>query len=1591
MPSPNEAVKLERSSVHRNLKSNRADSINHSVQSQRVAIKDNNARELFEEGARNKSTDSIRRKRQIIRMKYDALVSETSEQPEDLKLSSPFQYEIGTPKVSNGERILKIRKGQEEEEAPKVTLQIQKIFADVGVSFQKYLTPDIFHDKHDGNANALQIDLLTADGNNLFQTSWIKFDQSNLKVYGFPLRGNQNEHTFILRATNSKGRSSVQKLRVIVYALEPVLNHYVHVCTTMTLAEYGGSVELRMRLAKAFANYALTGVRSNDVWIWKFEEGCAFVTFRHLPRKGKCNHQAIQTIEDRVLKDGEVNSAFQQALKGITNIVSVNVTVLNECRKSNVTDADDGLGWLRDIAPIFILIAVVAVPTLISCIVCREVRRRQAAMRQLQDRRMKEDREQMLLQAAEYKHECGFDSESEDGEGHRNKPGPIQEEEGKKFFGFSRIADIILPEVVIDTVKQGTEILNTFLPQDTREAVAKETKAIVSRHLPENQSLLSMNKSIENPEKEAAKAKSQGKLDSQITARVKSAFKFLKNPLDIASFEAKTELYSNKDQMKLSRIPAESLLPSISSIFGLEPNGGRQGSINNVKDTLSASIKKKCDLMKNTATFRKYIGNNDFRSCVEETTYKQQEDRATKATADDKTCRGQDLQIIQRGGHKHVSDTNMHRSGLVSCLGAKMRACDPIEPADNDASMGSKGAETSEDKTYAKHIGIFNRILHHSKAFVGSRKKPSDHDGSDSLDIELKEEREGERLRNADKENRVNEHCQNTLRREPIKQCKHRQRMSATANLEANCGTECPKNPMWDCSYDCYDNPFRHHYISPLNHNAENIQTEFQHEFVQESQILQDAVSDNALLANTGRCYVNMGDVQLEKERPLIVAADVCCRELEHRAGRRNSKRKQILESSLPSWNEWSDNCREYRLSSRGGLNDGKPRGLRHYDPASGNWYPAYTYTSLKRIVPKCNMFSLIDSFKRSDQEHLGQERSIENDALCPASLQWYNLNTTVQETETRKEADRNRRKTGMAISSHLMFERFPVADQYSQYGYSAEASLENSTPSVECKREPKGIWTENMYKYEDEDDENESFESSDAESDLQDLIFQIQDNRIQQYRYCPDELDRNDYYCEEDINGSNYRDEDFNYTNDLCSNFENELQHNADFNESHLEEPANSCEANRPRGDQSRLAEAMLWSYSTDFSRKEARAADDQSKIDRENQGYESDKSVEQNEFELCSRHMENEGHGRRRSLTDGQLQLSSAHLETVESPTKSEPGCSGKSKNGATKQRERRKSFLERQRRVEIPEKTTACDSQPDPPQIHVNPIFVIEERSSKDETDERAAIEDRFDFATVKRMHSANESTPHSSVRMRKLTYHGPFPTAVTEAEKIRKQDADIIEHQTKNFFERRRQSLQHVAGTYQPGKANAPESDPVAIQSRVKREDVQKRTSMRRFSTPSMESWTSTPEKYYYDATGDNNISEEDVNCAGLRKDKEKKKPFTSGRGRAKEYTQRLLLGVSPKIRRHSTSILGQKCSATQSGNATTNSGTFLGKIGEGKFVQTIQTKLGKKDSKAEEPKSPISKEKEKYMEEEKQTKGSPLTAIRNTLFLFSGGK
>ena len=1511
------------------------------AQKQNNAFRQRESKALGDFGIKSRFTSSInlerllREKRNIGSSQRDLVHTDLAPQIEEPK----FLMQNSTIlRVFNKRDQLKRRKRKSG--YPKVVLPIEKLFADVGVSFQKYLSPDIFHDSKDGNANSLNIELLTADGKKLFATSWIKFDQSNLKLFGFPLKGNQHEHSFILEATNSKGKSATQSITIVVHSLKPLLNHYIHLCTTMTLSEYGGSVERRLRLAKAIANYIFPGLRTENLWIWKFQKGCMYLSFRHLPRKGKCDFDALQTIEEKILDNGEVNSAFQQALKSITSVVSVNLTVQYECRKSNSTTADDELGWLRDIAPIFILLAVVAVPTLISCIVCREVRRRQAAMRQLQDRRMKEDREQMLIQAAEYKHECGLDSESEDEVECTNRPYRLQEEESKKFFGFSRIADIILPEVVIDTMKQGTEIFSTFLPQETRDSAPCDDKIGAARRFTADTMSHSLNKL--NLASQEEMEHSIEKPESNLASKVKDVFNFIKSPLDITSLDSNFDSRENSrgaqmkavEGRKLSKIPAESLLPSISSLFGLNATDVTHGSLREVKENMSTSIRHKLQLIVNAASINRSKENSKG----------QFDEKMTSLEASGfSDTRIQSSKASQRLIAAPVTYVDFPTSASVLAP-IRTRTGGPGERTLLDGKIRKNNTDEEVAEGDVNNIGLLNRMLYQGKNLVNSARKWSA-SSKDSQDcMQLQKVAKGNWEYDVD----------------------YKRKLSLAYNLSTSSEAENSRNRMFASIYDDYGNLFSKYNSSAESRSVENRNTDLPHMSNQASSYLQAVVRNQELLESADRYFVNIVEEQVRNEPSLIEAADGSWRQVESHPGSQEPDGKQTLEKFQPSINAKLNLEKESCFGCSCKAEDYTLRGLKHYDPASGKWYSACN--SLKEGTPTEKM-SFLKSFKRNEEGSLSQSSFLKSDNLYRSNLRWYKIN---REPERQVQIARNRHKSSIEIGA--------VFDQNSSnlYEQSIESELDDESNQIRCiekREEPKGIWTEDIY--DDYIVDSDPCHTSDEETALQALINKMQNESLP-HRYVPSEIYFSDSYFDESMQSDRYGEDQAGHLEIACTDPVSKSIGNdfIDITKPHPMHLMYSEEVKYPTQQNQRQLDETVLSPPTD-SDKEIIAT-----IDKE---YVTEKGSQCDSFEVAEEQAgEEDIKGRGRSLTDGQLQLSMTYLRAVESPTRSEPGYIAKIEDGVKTQKERRRSFLERQRRVEIPEKPNASIDQSAVPTIHVNPIFVSEERMIKDGMEERKLVEDRFDFATIKRMQSINESSSQSSSRMRKHAHSGPFLTANVEAEKFRKQDADIIEHQTKGYFERRRQNMQHLSDKSQLEKPSLEELEPFNVSNR-------RRTGIRRFSTPSMESWTSTPEKYYYDASGDHSISEDDVNCTGLRKGNEKN-PVASGKGRAKEYTQRLLQGVSPNIRRHSTSILGQRCGRNQSGSTLTNTGTFLGRFGEGKLVQTIQTKLGKKDSKAEESKSPIAKEKKRNTEEEeKQLKGSTLTAIRNTLLLLSGGK
>ena len=1540
-----------------------------------------------------------RKRRQILGVKRKERKEESPEfknQTETVQNTSVPTTSLYTVPVPDNLKSYK----EKEHDVPKVLVPVYTIVADVGVAFQKYLSPDIFQDNVDGNARSLSLELLTVDGNRLFDTSWIKFDQSNLKLYGFPLSGNQNKHVFYLKATNSRGKFAIQRIRVIVFALPPAFNHYLKICTTLTLSAYAGSVERRLRLAKAIANFIFPGLRTSNVWIRKFKEGCLFVTFRHLPSKGTCKFAAIDKIEKKMQNNEEVNKAFQLVLKSITKVKLVTLHLLGKCKRPERMNVEEDLEWLRTVAPISILLAVVGVPTVISCIVGREVRKRQAIMRQMQDKRMKEDREQMLIQAAQYKHECGFDSDSEkDGECKQFRPCRQQlDEDGKKYFGFSRIADIIIPEVVIDRVKQGTEILNTFIPQEAYELAANDA---IQRQLSVVQTLNPTHRLLDMSQEEKVRNTVPTGSEHYVEKKLKRLISFLKNPLEITTIVNTAEhdetLGVNEESYKATRklsrpadIPMDNFLPNIKSVFKITESGARRNSLLDMKDAINEVIRNKLEFMLNTRLVSNETADPEWQ-CTES----DDEDINCVQVHRDPIHRRESLSIersrdfanddvrpnlserIQKSAGMYLDHSAV--PGLMPCFGARVRMNENVGHAEDlirrkRSRTQSVGSSESDAKRRDSNASIIDRILNQSKTRVEKfgewmeRKenwRPDEQIERISLEHQIKKRNDC---------NPIDQRFKHDFTTSSVRKCKHLKNMSISPRLVKPNDTATTKTQMRECNYQISNNSKQ-----PSSNTALSSKLQKSHKASHEgSCYAKPAARRREMLESNDHCFVNMVKGQLGKGMSNRAMSDKSLADVENWSWKRNSNEEEAVQTSVIESCEFSDDEHEEQWCGKCQTDNNITKGLRHFDPRSGSWYPAYT--SLKTILPETAMFSILGGLRRNEADIINRKASTQNAASTQENLHWFSLNQG--DSNDPKGNDTLTRGAGLDFRQGITDEE-TVSQWHEEQerlqrdlvrNQCIEESVINDYGNVEFQaHSDRGIWTEEPNEYDCEDDFYDSMDEIDKEMYQQ----QSQNFASYQYSYVTDSYATREFLSEEENEESSGNYQNFHLTQMVPESYDAHDQDRSyqeinpyDGNQKDLGWPGSfECSKEEFAGDslhQGRRESRDIQAQELEIHENVEGSASEDAKS-----GYcSATRKVSRDDSKVTSR---------RRSLTDSEIILPDPIQPRV-SPTRSEPDSRVKSNQAANTRKERRRSFLERQKRVEIPEKPGQQESQKAAAVLHANPLFVLE--------DEHGNSSERFDYATVSRMDKARGNPSQGAPRVRKLTYSGPFTTAPIEAERIRQQDADIIEHQTKNYL--RRQSLQHVTAI---GPQNAPvlsETEPIMMQSRAKREDPPKRVGMRRFSTPSMESWTSTPEKYYYDATGDNNISEEDLEGAMGRKDKEKQ-PMTSGRGRAREYTQRLLKGVSPKIRRHSTSVLGNNMAQSQNTNTTANQGTFLGKIGEGKFVQTLQTKLGRKESRCEETKSQICNTKERVIEEEKTTKGSPLTAIRNTFYLLSGGK
>ena len=462
-------------------------------------------------------------------------------------------------------------------DAPNLQFPIKRIFSYVGVGFRLDLPPDVFYDKIDGNSRNMHLELLTSHQKPIFSNSWIRFNQFTQQIYGFPLEGNNHLYIFHLKGTNSRGNYALNTIRVYVSSIPLIYNHDVTLCTSITLSAYARDAQLRIRLAEAIATYFFDTSVEN-VWIRKFQKGCLSITFRQLPTEDTCDFDAIDTINKKLFENGKVNPNLEKALRGITYIVGANFTDSAACTRHSKEDESPDLTWLKAVAPIVILLVIVAIPTGISCAVSREGRRRQALMRQMQDKKLREDEETILQQAAEYRRQCQLDDEN-DLEGCHSVPKwQSEDEEDPALFG--RIAGAIIPTVLLDTVNRGTEILEMIGGSSLGAAAgaASKSMSVAASQLNPAQ-LLDIRNTVPGSQGNAICVSSEKSKKSLFKYKLKRMANLMRNPLEIELPATPSTSGSNDKQAHeapkyyTQSQPSQanrSLLPRIRSMFRSE-------------------------------------------------------------------------------------------------------------------------------------------------------------------------------------------------------------------------------------------------------------------------------------------------------------------------------------------------------------------------------------------------------------------------------------------------------------------------------------------------------------------------------------------------------------------------------------------------------------------------------------------------------------------------------------------------------------------------------------------------------------------------------------------------------------------------------------------------------------------------------------------------------------------------------------------------------------------------------------------------------------------------------------------------------------
>ncbi|XP_066925834.1 uncharacterized protein, partial [Clytia hemisphaerica] len=229
---------------------------------------------------------------------------------------------------------------------PYVNQPIQPIHISFGRLLFKYISPQTFLDREDGDARHLQLTLLHNDGGTVQRDNWVQMNQNTLLIYGSYTLQDYNmlpldKYRYMLRATDSKG--SFTATPIIFERPSTSLEYSFKIRTTITMF-YDSTTSL--------VNEQILFITKINSYITTYlRYGIQIITFaRSILTKQLiiewaldnlsddiCPWQTLQLITDKFVSNSQPSSGYRSIMRPEYSVSSVEIQRMPSCQQITIS------------------------------------------------------------------------------------------------------------------------------------------------------------------------------------------------------------------------------------------------------------------------------------------------------------------------------------------------------------------------------------------------------------------------------------------------------------------------------------------------------------------------------------------------------------------------------------------------------------------------------------------------------------------------------------------------------------------------------------------------------------------------------------------------------------------------------------------------------------------------------------------------------------------------------------------------------------------------------------------------------------------------------------------------------------------------------------------------------------------------------------------------------------------------------------------------------------------------------------------------------------------------------------------------------